>query len=410
MKIRFIILIINLLWVSINASGQILLTESDIINLESDSVVMKVGDFRGKLNWQYSENGNVWNDIINAESDVLVLPTFGSFGYYRLKVIDGTCAPIYSEVALIKYEVPAVVTHLVTSVSKDSARFNGEVTNDGGTEVSLRGFYWSKTNVDPDSSDNIELSGIGKGIFFLSVNGLVANSTYYVRSFASNSEGTSLGNVVSFTTSTEMATLVTNTVTNIASTSAKFNGEVTGDGGTPETIRGFYWSKTNASPDSNNSIEFSGSGKGIYNSLVNGLEAGTTYYVRGFASNNAGTSLGNVVSFTTLTELATVVTNEITNITTSSATFNGEVTGDGGEAITMRGFYWSNTSTNPDSNDSIEIAGIGKGKFNSSVINLEANTTYYVRSFASNSQGTSLGDVKFFKTLSSNLPAIPQWK
>ena len=81
-------------------------------------------------------------------------------------------------------------------------------------------FYWSSTNADPGSGDNVETAGSGAGTFTASINGLETSTTYYVRTFATNSEGTSIGNVVSFTTSAELAVVVTNAASGITSGSA----------------------------------------------------------------------------------------------------------------------------------------------------------------------------------------------
>ena len=99
--------------------------------------------------------------------------------------------------------------------------------------------------------------------------------------------------------------------------------------------------------------------------------------------------------------LPTVTTNSVTNITSNSATCGGNVTSDGNGTVTARGICWSETSepkiNNLYSEESNE--GAGTGSFTSSMTNLKANTTYYVRAYATNEAGTSYGEVKSFKTL-----------
>ena len=99
--------------------------------------------------------------------------------------------------------------------------------------------------------------------------------------------------------------------------------------------------------------------------------------------------------------LPTVTTNSVTNITSNSATCGGNVTSDGNGTVTARGICWSETSepkiNNLYSEESNE--GTGIGSFTSSMTNLKANTTYYVRAYATNEAGTSYGAQKSFTTL-----------
>lgn len=96
--------------------------------------------------------------------------------------------------------------------------------------------------------------------------------------------------------------------------------------------------------------------------------------------------------------LPTVTTSEITNITQTSATSGGNISSDGGVAITARGVCW-NTNGNPTVADNNTTDGSGTASFTSSISGLRANTTYYVRAYATNRKGTEYGSVRSFKTL-----------
>ena len=116
------------------------------------------------------------------------------------------------------------------------------------------------------------------------------------------------------------------------------------------------------------------------------------------------TVYGEQRSFTTLQniELPTVTTTNVSNITQTTATSGGNVTSDGGANVTARGVCWS-TSQNPTINDNKTSDGSGTGSFTSNLINLNANTTYYVRAYATNEKGTSYGEQKSFTTLEEDL-------
>ncbi|NBC03655.1 MAG: S8 family serine peptidase, partial [Bacteroidetes bacterium] len=93
----------------------------------------------------------------------------------------------------------------------------------------------------------------------------------------------------------------------------------------------------------------------------------------------------------------TVTTNQIENITSNSAEVGGEVTDNGGKQVTTRGVCWS-TSEDPSTNDECTSKGEGTGRFSSTLTDLSPETEYFVRAFATNSEGTSYGVQRDFIT------------
>ena len=98
--------------------------------------------------------------------------------------------------------------------------------------------------------------------------------------------------------------------------------------------------------------------------------------------------------------LPTVTTSQVSDITQVSAVSGGNVTDDGGSAVTERGICWS-TSQNPTINNSHVANGTGTGSFTCQMTGLTAGTKYYVRAYAKNSQGTAYGSEVSFTTQSS---------
>ena len=96
-------------------------------------------------------------------------------------------------------ELPTIVTLSVDDVTETAALAGGNVTEDGGAEVTSRGVCWS-TNQNPTISDNHTNNGAGVGEFSSQITGLNPNTTYYVRAYATNEKGTAYGETVSFTT------------------------------------------------------------------------------------------------------------------------------------------------------------------------------------------------------------------
>jgi len=97
-----------------------------------------------------------------------------------------------------------------------------------------------------------------------------------------------------------------------------------------------------------------------------------------------------------------VETSAVSNISETSATCGGNVLNDGGSPIIARGVCWS-TSPNPTISDSHTSDGSGTGIFISNLTGLTESTPYFVRAYATNSQGTFYGDQKSFSTTGGNL-------
>ena len=202
-----------------------------------------------------------------------------------------------------------------------------------------------------------------------------------------------------------MPVVVTKDVTNITAISATLNGSVTSsDTENKITAKGFCWG-TEPELTIEGTHTNDGSDTGTYSYNLTNLTENTTYYVRAYATTKLGTAYGEEKSFKTAeVTLPTVTTNDVTNITTNSASCGGNVTDDGNGTVTARGICWSEVQ-NPTINNIYSEEtnnGTGTGSFTSQLTNLKENTTYYVRAYATNEKGTNYGEEKSFTTLSSS--------
>jgi pectin methylesterase-like acyl-CoA thioesterase len=197
--------------------------------------------------------------------------------------------------------LPAITTISVDSntISTTSAVTGGNVTNDGGAAVSIRGVCWN-TSGSPTIMDSKTTDGSGTGVFSSALTSLSAGIKYYVRSYATNSAGTSYGGVESFSTLAWLSvpTVSTDGVNSIVNTTASGYGTVRLWGGTTVTERGVCWS-TLHSPTVADNKNSSGSGTGSFIVSIGGLTLGTTYYARAYAINSSGTAYGSEISFST---------------------------------------------------------------------------------------------------------------
>jgi len=95
----------------------------------------------------------------------------------------------------------------------------------------------------------------------------------------------------------------------------------------------------------------------------------------------------------------TATISAVTNITATSASSGGEITADGGAAITARGVCWS-ANQSPTTSDSKTSNGSGTGSFTSSITGLTPGATYNIKSYATNSVGTGYSSQSTFTTTS----------
>ena len=146
----------------------------------------------------------------------------------------------------------------------------------------------------------------------------------------------------------------------------------------------------------------------ILNYSDSGLIAYTNYTYRVYSYNAVGNSITYSNEFSISTGGVPVLsTNTISAITFNTAVSGGNITNDGGTSVIVRGVVWS-TSSNPTINLSTKTTdGNGSGAFNSNIVGLNSNTTYYVRAYATNSLGTAYGNEQTFITSTLvNLPSI----
>ena len=292
--------------------------------------------------------------------------------------------------------VASLTTNAISSITLSSAVSGGIIASDRGGAITSRGVCWATTS-NPTVADDKTTNGTGSGTFTSSISGLLPGTTYNVRSYAVNSAGTSYGNVVSFTTNPiVVATLVTEVITSITSATAVSGGNITADGGGVITARGICWS-TSPRPTTTNFKTVNGNGTGSYTSNLINLLPGTTYFVRAYATNEAGPSYGNELTFTASVIAPTLTTTQPTNIAVVSATSGGTITSNGGGSIIVSGICWA-TTTNPTTGDSKTTDGTGTGSYASNLSSLNAGSTYYVRAYATNSAATSYGIQFSFNT------------
>ncbi|MEI8086605.1 MAG: leucine-rich repeat protein, partial [Paludibacter sp.] len=341
-------------------------------------------------------NNSVFIDV-PTNTCVLHVPV-GSTAAYRANAVWNTFTTITADLS-----APTVTTQAVSGIGTITATGNGNITNLGSVNPTQYGLVWStSTNPTIGLTTKTTLGAIAViGAFTSAITDLTANTTYYVRAYATNMTGTSYGNEVTF------KTLIPNSApTNLALSANTIDENVTANStvGTlsstdPDTGNTFtYTLVAGTGSTDNTSFNISGSDLRITNSP--NFEVKNSYSVRVRTTDQGGlyTEKAFVITIIDINEVPTVSTTSVTAITATTATSGGNIISNGG-AVTTSGVCWSSTAT-PTIDNSKTTDGTSIGVFSSSITELSAGSIYYVRAYATNSVGTSYGaPVKFTYTI-----------
>jgi hypothetical protein len=184
--------------------------------------------------------------------------------------------------------------------------------------------------------------------------------------------------------------LISKIATDITDITAAGGGSISSDGGAAITERGLCWS-TAINPTVEDCKVSCGAGTGSFNCTISGLNPGTVYYLRAYATNSAGTGYGHDIIFITLAGFARLTTTPVSIINDCSVSTGGTISTDGGTAITRRGVCWG-LDANPTITGSNTSDGTGTGTYTSCITGLDPNATYHVRAYACNAAWTSYGN------------------
>lgn len=208
------------------------------------------------------------------------------------------------QITAIGNSEPSVYMSSVSSVGFEDATLYGQIVEVGLPPYSECGFVVGQTSKPTvsESLQTITFPASNSKEFSRRINGLLPRNSYYVRAYATNSNGTVYSNELEFSTRTpEDPVITTLTPSNIYETGATMRGTVQSTGN-PEFIgKGFVVSASNDKPTLNNSSGWtiSGSKTGIYTLDLIGFPENNTNYVRAFAITPYDTVYYNVVQFVT---------------------------------------------------------------------------------------------------------------
>ena len=142
--------------------------------------------------------------MTRAEIDAIASPADGLIVYCRDCGVAGAgalsifMAGTWFKLAVTNMDL-IVSTIAISAITSSTASSGGNITSDGGSTITARGVCWG-TSANPTISSSKNIDGSGIGSFTSTLTGLIPNTTYYARAYATNSAGTGYGNEISFKT------------------------------------------------------------------------------------------------------------------------------------------------------------------------------------------------------------------
>ena len=299
---------------------------------------------------------------------------------------------------------PTVSTDAATNVDTTTAATLNSTVNPNGSATTVEFEY----GTDPTLTTGVSiisagtLTGSSSASASTQVTGLTRGLTYYFRAKATNSVGTSLGSILSFTPIGPPTTTI-NAASSIGETTTTINAQINANGGTTSSIN-FIWSSsatfasdtyTAASTPSS----LSGNTLTSVSSNLRGLTPGGTYYYKVVATNAAGTTVSDAISFTT-TPAPSATTSAASNITSTSAVLNGVANARGNNSTALNFTY----STVADLSSGVttvtptpsQATGLLDTPESATVTGLVTGTTYYFRLNITNVNGSNSGQILSF--------------
>lgn len=304
---------------------------------------------------------------------------------------------------------PSVAMDTVINITATSAKFIGNIIDEGSSSLISKGFFWD-TVPDPDMEnylDSILIQGSNTGQFSSIVVGLESDKTYYVTAYATNIAGYNYDTDKSFVTEVveDLPTVSLESIASITESSFIVYGNVIHNGNLSVSARGFSYNVAGDPSLINGTNIPMGIGMGAFDTIITGLDPHQRYYVTTHAINELGTSYGLILDTLTLPHVETLTT---VNITSNSATCDGKVSGILTGEILERGICYSTSPFPlPDISGLHIFAETNEiGEFSVDLVNLSPYTSYIFRAYATNNSGTGYGDTIIFRTISGPCPGI----
>lgn len=292
---------------------------------------------------------------------------------------------------------------ILEALDEQSMTLSTTIKDAGGSEVTVRGFCWKLAEDDnkeePTLADNLSNVPLEELVFSSKISGLEPSKPYLVRAYAVNGVGVGYGETLSLTTTAATVPVVSK-ITQTASTPLSVTVESTliSNGEMPIIEKGFCWSAETEEPTIAHIKKVVKGDENKFSVLIDELKPVTAYHIRAYATNALGTGYSETFTYTTPLNIADLDVTTITEIKPTTAKAVSVIISENGSEVTERGFCLSKTNKEPTIENSKVVVNATTATYSSVLTNLDSGTTYYIRSYATNSKGTGYGKATEFTT------------
>ena len=286
-----------------------------------------------------------------------------------------------------------------------NCKLSVNLKDNGGTGVSLSGFCWIEGEEgEPTIDDKLQSIQMADSIIAGTIENLEPNTTYRIRAYATNATGTGYSNTLVVTTDNLPIPIVGEiTLVDSEVLAVTLSAQVVELHDTELRGIGFCWGTENQQPNiSNQLIDLTEQiGEEYFVGTIKDLSPSTTYYIRAYATNEAGTGYSKTYVHTT-GEIQVPVLSEvqITNSTNRSIDLTAMVEEPGSSDVQKIGYCWSTETETPTTgNFFVDLSEqLGQSEFTTTISDLTPSTTYYIRAYAENKQGVGYSETLTYTT------------
>ena len=322
--------------------------------------------------------------------------TTGTTYYVRAYVTDGSGTYYGANVVFTTLGLTTAAASSITSTTATS----GATSISGFTSISAVGVCWSTTTT-PTTSNNHTNDVLVGNAFTSYLTGLIPGVLYYVRAYIISGGTTYYATQITFTTTSTTPSVNYTSISGTTSSSTQITGVIVNNNGSSIISRGVRYS---TSPIFLSYTDQSSIGAtSPFTCILSGLSSATTYYFKVYAENSDGTTYTTVYNFTTLGG-PTVETIIPYSITSSTAQVGCNILSIGGSPLTARGVVISTTSGVTIATGTVytDLYPGNGSQYLTKLTGLTKDTTYYIKAYATNAQGTGYGEELIFSTTSCN--------
>lgn len=300
---------------------------------------------------------------------------------------------------------PTVITGDVSEVYRKGATISGTVQNPYGATIKECGILISDFESMAEAKE-YRSEAPDASTFIVSTTSLTPGKTYYYSAYASSGASMVQGSVKNFTTPESNAPILSEmNVSGIDEKSVSLSVEILDNGGSELELAGFCWKEGNSGDPTalDNVQNIKPQGNSLMGTIP-GLEPNKNYRVRAYAVSANGVGYSQTISVTTSSAvvpfLGALTTADVTDFSVSVST---QIIDSGSSAPTKIGFCWSTETSQPTvSHFSVEVNDqLGNSTFSAVISELTPETSYYIRAFATNEQGTGYSEAVQITTTKS---------